>query len=88
MKRLYIIDYWVPFPSSEYGGMIVLIANNNKEAEQLLVEQSEERNNIIDAHLGVRKGEYDANILLSVERASSFELSGNPDSGIVRTFLT
>ena len=78
MKRLYIIDYWVPFPSSEYGGMIVLIANNNKEAEQLL----------IDAHLGVRKGEYDANILLSVERASSFELSGNPDSGIVRTFLT
>jgi hypothetical protein len=21
MKSLYIVDYWVPFPSSEYGGV-------------------------------------------------------------------
>ena len=41
MKNLYIVDYWVPFPTSEYGGMITLIASNDSEAFELLAEQSE-----------------------------------------------
>lgn len=36
---LYIIDYWVPFPSSEYGGTISLIAQNDTEAFELLASE-------------------------------------------------
>ncbi len=36
---LYIIDYWVPFPSSEYGGTITLIAQNDTEAFEVLASE-------------------------------------------------
>ena len=36
MKYLYILDYWVPFPSSEYGGLINLIAESDTEAFEIL----------------------------------------------------
>ena len=36
---LYIIDYWVPFPSSEYGGTISLIARNDTEAFEVLASE-------------------------------------------------
>jgi hypothetical protein len=28
MKYLYVVDYWVPFPTSEYGGVINVIASD------------------------------------------------------------
>jgi len=36
MKYLYIVDYWVPFPSSEYGGLINVIAENDIECHDIL----------------------------------------------------
>jgi len=36
MKYLYIVDYWVPFPSSEYGGVINVIAENDIECRPLI----------------------------------------------------
>ena len=36
---LYIIDYWVPYPSSEYGGTISLIAQNDTEAFEVLASE-------------------------------------------------
>ena len=30
-KYLYVVDYWVPFPASEYGGLVTLIAENDAE---------------------------------------------------------
>jgi hypothetical protein len=36
MKYLYIVDYWVPFPSSEYGGIVNVIAENDSEAFDIL----------------------------------------------------
>ena len=38
-KFLYILDYWVPFPASEYGGLITLIAENDQEALEVLSEE-------------------------------------------------
>ena len=32
MKNLYIVDYWVPFPQSEYGGIINVIAEDGHES--------------------------------------------------------
>ena len=35
---LYIGDYWVPFPSSEYGGNWVVMAENEDQCIDLLKE--------------------------------------------------
>jgi hypothetical protein len=35
---LYIGDYWVPFPSSEYGGNWVVMAENEEQCIDLLLE--------------------------------------------------
>jgi hypothetical protein len=35
-KTLYVIDYWVPFPRSEYGGVMVVVAANDEECFTLL----------------------------------------------------
>ena len=37
MKTLYVVNCWVPFPESEYGGMHVVIATNDEEACALLL---------------------------------------------------
>jgi hypothetical protein len=36
MKTLYVVNYWVPFPSSVYGGLVVVIAESDDEACALL----------------------------------------------------
>jgi len=41
MKYLYLIDYWVPFPASEGGGLITLIAETDTEAFELLVNEKQ-----------------------------------------------
>ena len=35
---LYVGDYWVPFPSSEYGGNWVVMAENEEQCIDLLRE--------------------------------------------------
>jgi len=37
-RFIYILDYWVPFPSTEYGGLVTLIAENDQEAFDFLAE--------------------------------------------------
>lgn len=41
MKTIFIVDYWMPFPSSEYGGVDVVIADNAEEAIELLAKEDE-----------------------------------------------
>jgi hypothetical protein len=36
--KLYVFNYWVPFPSSEYGGLIVIAADNIDECVELAKE--------------------------------------------------
>lgn len=35
---LYIVGYWVPFPSSEYGGLQCILARNKEEAKEAIKE--------------------------------------------------
>ena len=76
MKSLYIIDYWVPFPSSEYGGVVSLIAENDTEAFELLAEEEgfDER--------------YQNLIMPNVVKAQKFALVDDYESGIVDAFTT
>ena len=76
MKYLYIVDYWGPFPSSEYGGMINLIAESDTEAFSILSqeEQFDER--------------YQDRIMPKVVNAQKFALQDEYESGILEAFTT
>lgn len=43
-KFLYIVDHFVPFPASEYGGIWNVIAKDENECFDLIVEQDQEFN--------------------------------------------
>jgi len=76
MKSLYIVDYWVPFPSSEYGGLINLIASNDTEAFTILSQEEsfDER--------------YTNLIMERVVNAQKFALKDEYESGILEAFTT
>jgi len=76
MKSLYIVDYWVPFPSSEYGGVINLIAESDTEAFQLLSEEK-----------GFDEG-YQNLIMPNIVKAQKFSLVDEYESGIIEAFTT
>ena len=76
MKSLYIVDYWVPFPSSEYGGVINLIADNDSEAFAILAEEQ------------TYDDEYNHLIMQNVVSAQKFTLKDDYESGIIDSFTT
>jgi hypothetical protein len=76
MKSLYIVDYWVPFPSSEYGGVVSLIAENDTEAFQLLSQEDGFDDRYVDR------------IMPSVVIAQKFVLRDDYESGIIDAFTT
>lgn len=77
MKYLYVVDYWVPFPSSEYGGVINVIAENDVECHDLLLESDIAYDD-----------KYDNLIMAAVNRASRFGLVDVEESRIVGEFVT
>lgn len=78
MKSIYIVDYWVPFPSSEYGGTINVIAENDNECHDLLLAWSEESGD----------SRYHSKIMERVVNAHKFPLANDEESRIVDYFTT
>jgi len=76
MKSLYIVDYWVPFPSSEYGGVVSLIAEDDTEAFELLAAEDGFDEN------------YQNLIMPNVVKAQKFALVDEYESGIIDAFTT
>jgi hypothetical protein len=76
MKYLYIVDYWVPFPSSEYGGVINVIAENDIECHDILRDSDD-----YDAM-------YHPKIMERVIASSRFALADEEESRIVESFTT
>ena len=76
MKSLYIVDYWVPFPSSEYGGVINLIAENDTEAFAILSQEREYDESYVNL------------IMPNVVSAQKFKLVDEYESGIIDSFTT
>ena len=77
MKYLYLVDYWVPFPSSEYGGVLSVIGENDNEVHDLLLDWRDEYDNI-----------HDSRIMERVVNAHKFALATDEESRIVDTFTT
>ena len=44
MKYLYLIDHFVPFPQSEYGGVWNVIAKNDEECFDVIVSEDDDLN--------------------------------------------
>ena len=76
MKYLYVVDYWVPFPSSEYGGLITLIAENDTQALELLSNEESFHE------------EYKSLIMEKIVTATKLELANDYESGIIEAFCT
>ena len=76
MKYLYIVDYWVPFPSSEYGGVINVIAENDIECHDILRDSDD------------YDDRYESKIMERVVAAPRFALANEEESRIVESFTT
>jgi hypothetical protein len=75
MKNIYLVDYWVPFPSSEYGGIVAVIGENDSEVFDILSTSDYD-----DAYV--------QEIMPSIQSALVFPLNGDYESGIVSEFTT
>ena len=77
MKYLYLVDYWVPFSSSEYGGVVSVIAENEQECHDLLRDSKISYDST-----------YDNKIMERVINAHKFGLVDEEQSRIVDSFTT
>ena len=76
MKYVYIMDYWVPFPSSEYGGVLTIIAENDDEVYNLICSED-----------GIDQGHTDL-IMPMIQKAQKLELGNDYKSSIIDAFIT
>lgn len=75
--KIFIGNYWIPFPSSEYGGTWTVIAKDEAECVEL-----------IKANYGEFDSEYEYRIPEVVSKSQSFELSGDHVARVVDVFFT
>ena len=78
IKYLYIVDYWVPFPQSEYGGTISVIAQSDDECFTLLSDADEPFHN----------ESFINRIMPNIKSATKLTLTDNYKSVIVDAFIT
>jgi len=76
-KFLYVVNHFIPFPRSEYGGIWNVVAKSNEECFDLIATEDDGLND--DYYNRLRE-----NIL----KAPTYALSENLDSGIVEQFTT
>jgi len=77
-KFLYIVDHYVPFPSSEYGGIWNVIAEDDDECFDL----------ITGADDGDFNRKYYGNLRENILKSRTFALSEDLESKIVEEFTT
>jgi len=78
LKYLYIIDYWIPFPTSEYGGVLCVISETESEVATLIRNEDS---------IPQKEG-YENLMLKNIHDAEKLPLSGEFESGIISAFLT
>lgn len=76
-KFLYIVDHFISFPQSEYGGLWNVIAENDDECFDLIVAED------ADTYT-----EYYVKLKENILKAQRFLLTDEYDSGVIEAFLT
>ena len=79
---IYLVNYWVPFPSSEYGGLQCILARSKEEAKEVIKEDAG------DFMVGSFK-DADERIELRINKAEVFPVVGSYNEPyLVRSFET
>jgi len=78
MKFIYIVDHYVPFPSSEYGGIWNVIAENDEECFDLITHYDDDEYNT--PHYG--------NLRENIQKARTYQLNEEVESTVVESFTT
>ena len=78
MKFLYIIDYWIPIPISEYGGVLCVISESDSEVAAVIRNEDS---------IPQKEG-YENLMLKNISEAEKLPLSGDFESGIISAFIT
>ena len=77
--KLFIVYYWVGFPSSEYGGLINLVAENSDQAIEILKAK----------YIGKYNQDEVGDLVASVGEARIFDLADNGyEEGVIEEFMT
>lgn len=77
MKYIYIVDHFVPFPSSEYGGLWNVIASGDEECFDLITEVDE----------GWNEPHYNK-LRENITKALAFPIQDDEESRVVMEFTT
>jgi hypothetical protein len=76
-KFLYIVEHFVPFPQSEYGGVWNVIASDDDECFDLITERDQEFN-----------VKYYGNLRNNIQNSTVLALADELESVIVEEFTT
>jgi hypothetical protein len=77
-KFLYIVQHYVPFPSSEYGGIWNVIAENDDECFDLITAEDD----------GDWNTEYYPNLRENILKSTTYALAEDVESCVVEEFTT
>ena len=76
-KFLYIVDHFIPFPASEYGGIWNVVAEHDDECFDLIVDED-----------GGFNEQYYNRLRENIMKAPTFQLANEHQSEIVEEFTT
>lgn len=77
---LYLVNYWVPFPASKYGGLQAVVAKDDEECYKLIAEADTWE---FDYHKNSEEL-----IRARIKKATRFQLVGGYLPEMVRSFTT
>lgn len=77
-KYIYIVDHYVPFPSSQYGGLWNVVAEDDNECFDLI--SAEDSGGYYEHHY--------TNLKENIINARVYELAEDVDSQVVESFTT
>ena len=76
MKYLFVVDHFVPFPQSEYGGLWNVIAEDEEECFDLITEYDD------------LFPQYNGKLRENIQKSSKYSLLDELPSKVVSSFLT
>ena len=79
LPNIYIVDYWMPFPSSEYGGVQIVVAECEAHCERILAAA-------VDDYYKQQYPGYRERIANEIKKAKRYPVDA--ECGIVHEFLT
>lgn len=77
MKYIYIVDHFCPFPASEYGGIWVVVAKDDNECYDLIVDHDAGWND-----------DYYPVITKNIQKSIKLPLLDDQQSQVVESFTT